>query len=185
MIFLDFWCHRTRGFVWGTAKFPIIVINFLKFLLRPRFGLVVAWDFLLLASGRCVIGRTQSKILQQAKEYVFKLGSLIQRQGVNLINIYVRRCWCLMSYDSYLPAPRPFLLKFFFLLVSTLLWDCSHCWDCWNGTWCLHFDSALLISSRAGADLGQTSDKLRSFVNWVSQFSKAREGSAVLWHPLR
>ena len=47
-------------------------------------------------------------------------------------------------------------------------------------------DSALLISSRAGADLGRTSDRLRSFVNWVSSFpsraqcfSKAREGGAV------
>ena len=31
-------------------------------------------------------------------------------------------------------------------------------------------DSALLISSRAGADLGQTLDRLKSFVNWVSSF---------------
>ena len=28
-------------------------------------------------------------------------------------------------------------------------------------------DAALLCSSRAGSDLGRTSDRLRSFVNWV------------------
>ena len=31
-------------------------------------------------------------------------------------------------------------------------------------------DGALLCSSRAGSDLGRTSDWLRSFVNWVSSF---------------
>ena len=48
-------------------------------------------------------------------------------------------------------------------------------------------DAALLCSSRAGSDLGRTSDWLRSFVNWVSSFlSRAsmflqgeREGRAV------
>ena len=30
-----------------------------------------------------------------------------------------------------------------------------------------YIDSALLISARAGANLGQMSDRLRSFVNWV------------------
>ena len=46
-------------------------------------------------------------------------------------------------------------------------------------------DSAMLFSSRAGADLGRASDGLRSFVNWVSSFpsraqcfSEAREGGA-------
>ena len=48
-------------------------------------------------------------------------------------------------------------------------------------------DTAHLCSSRAGSDLGRTSDWLRSFVNWVSSFpSRAsmflqgeREGGAV------
>ena len=49
-----------------------------------------------------------------------------------------------------------FSIQFFF--VSALLWDYSLCWDRWKWYMTPTLDAALLISSRAGADLGWTLD---------------------------
>ena len=45
--------------------------------------------------------------------------------------------------------------RFFF--VSALLWDYALCWDHWKQYMTPTLDAVLLISSRAGADLGRTS----------------------------
>ena len=42
-------------------------------------------------------------------------------------------------------------------------------------------DTALLYSSRAGSDLGRTSDGLRSFVNWVSSFPSRVQWLRNVW----
>ena len=42
-----------------------------------------------------------------------------------------------------------------FIFLSTLLRDCSLCWDLWSSAVTPTLDAALLSSSRVGADLGQ------------------------------
>ena len=46
---------------------------------------------------------------------------------------------------------------FIFYLVPPLFWDCSLCWDHFEGGTDAYTCPALPCGSRAGADLGQTS----------------------------
>ena len=62
----------------------------------------------------------------------------------------------LLKVPHYIEATLSSQLHFF--LVSALLRDYSLCWDSWKPYMTPTLDAALLISSRAGADLGRTSD---------------------------
>ena len=54
-----------------------------------------------------------------------------------------------------------------FFLSIPLLRDCSLRWDRWKRYMTPTLDAALLISSRAGADLGRTSDSRVWCFSWV------------------
>ena len=87
------------------------------------------------------------------------------------------------------PTEGPqFKIRFFFVFI--LLWDCSLCWDHWNGTWRLHLTRHCTLGQvQFWVEHGIG---LRSFVNWVSSFpsraqcfSKASEGGCVEYPSLQ
>ena len=67
--------------------------------------------------------------------------------------------YCLNYWHTLISKDMSGFTSNTFFLVSTFLRDCSLCWDCWNSTWRLHLIRPCLCSSRAGADLGRTSER--------------------------
>ena len=82
--------------------------------------------------------------------------------SASLGSFSAKKCLFLKWADKNNPGSQAYYLflkcVFFVFFLSTLLQDCSLCWDCWNGTVAPTLDAALLCSSRAGTDLGQMSD---------------------------
>ena len=109
------------------------------------------------------------KFTQSDKQDLFQIGFKVCSQD------------CFWNGSHAIPLQRPFFP------LSTLFWDCSLCWDRWNGTVKPTLDAALLSSYRAGADLGWMSDvKSDASPGWEEEVrcwwgSSSKSGKSLVW----